>query len=251
MSHFSKSDDTMHEIKKITEDKCIATNTKTNDILSVILKKIENEETVNMKYDAKAKILKDHIYRKRRPVIIGVQVLHGTLNKYHRIFAIKDEDKFDLGMISGSQNNGKEIKTAIHGISICIKLDNDHSYGRQFDDDCILIVQSRKKLTNNEKSKISIPTQIIPKDKEFNTYPAVTMNKLSHALKLKSVYHCVYGKEPMTTNHTKGFSGCLDYLFVSHDIQITHCDKIAILKDNENTNMMLMLALHEYENLLA
>ena len=237
-SHFSNKDDTMYEIKKISNMKCEARNTKTNDTIKVLYKEVNvsNSNDNNISYGAKAKILKDHVYRKRRPVIIGVEVLNGNLKKYDRIIAVKDDsnttknNKLDLGIISEIQDNGTEIEKAKQGSKVCIKLDTEHMYGRQFDHTYHLMVQSRK---NNNDNSISMPTQIIPINDKFQTYPSLKSKKLKHKLKLKSVYYSVYGMEPMTTNHTKGFSGCLDYLFVSIDTKIKQCDKLPVSKEKD------------------
>ena len=119
-SHFSNKDDTMYEIKKISSIECVARNTKTNDVIPVLYQEIEIVNDASSKdghgASAKAKILKEHVYRKRRPVIIGVEVINGNLKKYDRIFAVKDDmngnnnNKLDLGMISEMQDNGTEIE---------------------------------------------------------------------------------------------------------------------------------------------
>eukprot|EP01084_Bolivina_argentea_P104464 187051_1 len=130
------------------------------------------------KYSGVAKILADHIYRKRRPIIIGIEVINGSLKKYDRIFAVKklnSSKKLDLGLLSEIQQNNKELINAKKGDKICIKLDTEHSYGRQFNNEYFLIVQSRRKLNSVYRvgNHINIPIHIIP-----DVYPNLKLNKL-------------------------------------------------------------------------
>ena len=79
------------------------------------------------------------------------------------------------------------------------------------------IKAEKKKMNENniieENKEERSETEVIP----FNEiiFALTKQNKLIHPFKLKSVYRSVHGQSPNTTNHTKKFSGCLDYIFVS------------------------------------
>eukprot|EP01084_Bolivina_argentea_P281510 481651_1 len=63
-----------------------------------------------------------------------------------------------------------------------------------------------------------------------NVCGSVTQKSLSHTLKLISVYNHYYKKEPKFTTHTKGFSDCIDYIFVSENIKISF---VQLISDHE------------------
>ena len=84
-----------------------------------------------------------------------------------------------------------------------------------------------KKEISKENELVKIPFNDI-------VFPCMKDNKLQHPFKLQSAYYSFYGHSPETTNKTKKFSGCLDYIFVSNDkqkLKIINVDKIVSPKE--------------------
>jgi translation initiation factor 5B len=82
------------------------------------------------------KILPQHIFNKKDPIVIGVEVLEGTL-RLGTILSIPQLN-LDVGRVTSIENNHREAQVAKKGLSVAIKITNDGNptlmYGRQFDD---------------------------------------------------------------------------------------------------------------------
>ena len=78
------------------------------------------------------KILPEHIYNKKNPLIFGVDVLEGDLVMNTPLAT----STLTIGKVISIQHNGKDIEVAKKGTSVCIKVDNQETptitYGRQF-----------------------------------------------------------------------------------------------------------------------
>ena len=97
---------------------------------------------------------------------------------------------------------------------------------------------------NSKHKKISMPQDIESDEKkgeldhslviiDEEVFPSLDVSELRHNLQLKSVYSSFYGNEPSTTNHTKQFSGCLDYVFVANVNEIINVDNIKQYNDSQ------------------
>ena len=82
------------------------------------------------------KILPQFIFNKKDPIVIGVEVLEGTL-RLNTLLCIPTLN-IDVGRVTGIENNHREAQKAAKGTSVSIKITNGGNptltYGRQFDD---------------------------------------------------------------------------------------------------------------------
>jgi len=80
-------------------------------------------------------IFPEHIYRKKDPIILGVQVIDGSLHLNTPI-VVKTKGVFvDIGKITSIENNHNAVDIAKKGESVCIRIENTESsvtYGRTF-----------------------------------------------------------------------------------------------------------------------
>ncbi len=82
------------------------------------------------------KILPEHVYNRKGPLIFGVQVEAGTLRIGTPLFI--NENNLYLGNVIGIENNRKPVQTAKTGTQVCIKVEypervdnpNNYSYGK-------------------------------------------------------------------------------------------------------------------------
>jgi translation initiation factor 5B len=83
------------------------------------------------------KVLPHHIFNKKDPIIMGVQVLEGTL-RVGTPLTICSSGFTDIGKVIAIENNQKEVLSAKRGSSVSIKIRNESNpnitYGRHFDD---------------------------------------------------------------------------------------------------------------------
>jgi len=79
------------------------------------------------------KIIESNIFNKKNPLIMGVEVLEGTL---HLGTPLIIESKIYIGKIVGIQVNKQDVKIGKKGQQICVKIDNQSNpgimYGRHF-----------------------------------------------------------------------------------------------------------------------
>ncbi|EJW02616.1 hypothetical protein EDEG_02990, partial [Edhazardia aedis USNM 41457] len=116
---------------------------------------LEKERAMkNVTFPCKLKILKDCVYTKRSPIVIGVEVF-GILKLNTEILSIKEssdqnngdssEDetgKVSLGKVTGIQNNGKVVNIAKTGDKVSIKIetrDTPRVYKKHYDENCFLL----------------------------------------------------------------------------------------------------------------
>ncbi len=82
------------------------------------------------------KILPQFIFNKKDPIVMGVEVLDGTL-RIGTMLTIPGNEMLDIGRVVAIENNRKEVSTAKKGTSVSIKISNEANpnitYGRQFD----------------------------------------------------------------------------------------------------------------------
>ena len=82
------------------------------------------------------KILPQHIFNQKDPIIVGVEVVEGIL-KVGTPLCIPALGGLDVGKVTSIESNGKEQQTAKKGSSVAVKIYNESNptitYGRQFD----------------------------------------------------------------------------------------------------------------------
>merc|ERR1711871_1624123 len=82
------------------------------------------------------KILPQHIFNKKDPIIMGVEVLEGSV-RVGTPLVVPATGFTEVGRIIGIENNRKEVQFAKKGTSVSIKISNESEpnlmYGRQFD----------------------------------------------------------------------------------------------------------------------
>ena len=82
------------------------------------------------------KILPQHIFNKKDPIVMGVEVVDGIL-KLGTPLTVPSTGFVDLGKVVSIENNHKEVQLAKKGMNVAIKITNESNptitYGRQFD----------------------------------------------------------------------------------------------------------------------
>ena len=82
------------------------------------------------------KILPQHIFNTKDPIIVGMEVVEGIL-KVGTPLCIPALDGLNVGKVTSIECNGKEQETARKGTSVAVKIVNETNptitYGRQFD----------------------------------------------------------------------------------------------------------------------
>ena len=81
------------------------------------------------------KIMPQHIFNKKDPIIMGVEILDGTLRLGTPLVASKG--LVDVGKVISIENNRKEVPSAKKGMTVSVKTSNEANptitFGRQFD----------------------------------------------------------------------------------------------------------------------
>jgi translation initiation factor 5B len=82
------------------------------------------------------KIMPQHIFNKKDPIVLGVEVVDGTL-RLGTTLCIPQLEDLVVGTVVNIQNNHRDVTTAKKGMSVAVKISNDSNptlmYGRQFD----------------------------------------------------------------------------------------------------------------------
>jgi translation initiation factor 5B len=82
------------------------------------------------------RILPQHIFNQKDPIIVGVEVVEGIL-KIGTPLCVPSLGGLHVGKVTSIESNGKEQETAKKGSSVAIKIVNETNptitYGRQFD----------------------------------------------------------------------------------------------------------------------
>ena len=82
------------------------------------------------------RILPQHIYNQKDPIIFGVEVVEGIL-KVGTPLCVPALSGLHVGKVTSIEHNGKEQETAKKGTSVAVKIVNEGNptitYGRQFD----------------------------------------------------------------------------------------------------------------------
>jgi translation initiation factor 5B len=107
------------------------------------------------------KILPQHIFNQKDPIIVGVEVLEGIL-KLGTPLCVPSLGGLHVGKVTSIESNGKEQEMARKGTSVAVKIVNEQNptitYGRQFDSTnalySTLTRQSIDALKENFKDKL-------------------------------------------------------------------------------------------------
>lgn len=82
------------------------------------------------------KILPQHVFNQKDPIIVGIEVLEGIL-KVGTPLCVPAIGGLHVGKVTSIESNGREQETARKGASVAIKISNESNpnitYGRQFD----------------------------------------------------------------------------------------------------------------------
>ena len=82
------------------------------------------------------KILPQHIFNQKDPIIVGVEVVEGIL-KVGTPLCVPALGGLHIGKVTSIESNGREQETARKGTSVAVKIVNESNptitYGRQFD----------------------------------------------------------------------------------------------------------------------
>jgi translation initiation factor 5B len=82
------------------------------------------------------KIMPQHIFNKKDPIVFGVEVVEGSL-RLGTMLTIPSIGFLDVGKVTSIENKHKEVNVAKKGASVAVKIVNESNptmtYGRQFD----------------------------------------------------------------------------------------------------------------------
>ena len=82
------------------------------------------------------KILPQHIFNQKNPIIVGAEVVEGIL-KVGTPLCVPAIGGLYVGKVDSIESNGRELETARKGVSVAVKIVNESNptitYGRQFD----------------------------------------------------------------------------------------------------------------------
>ena len=84
-----------------------------------------------------SKILPQHIYNKKDPIIVGVDVMEGILRVGTPLVVRHGDSWLDIGRVASIELNKKQVITASKGDSVAVKIQHKNTehimYGRHFD----------------------------------------------------------------------------------------------------------------------
>ena len=82
------------------------------------------------------KILPQHVFNKKDPIVMGVEVVEGVL-RVGTPLTVPANGFTDIGKVIGIENNHKDVNSAKKGLTVAVKVSNEsnpnQTYGRQFD----------------------------------------------------------------------------------------------------------------------
>ncbi len=108
---------------------------------------------------SKIQILPDHIFRKSKPVVVGVEVLLGILRGKS---ALINKDGKRIGTIQGLQDKGKNVKEADMGMEVAVAIEGP-TIGKQINEGDILYTD----INENEARLLEVKYKSSLKDGEI------------------------------------------------------------------------------------
>lgn len=94
-------------------------------------------------FPCKLRILPQHIFNSRGPIVVGVSVEAGVVKEGTPI-TIPSQEFLDIGVVTGVEANHKQLTEARKGMEVCVKIDSPPGeapkmYGRHFDHTDLLV----------------------------------------------------------------------------------------------------------------
>lgn len=94
-------------------------------------------------FPCKLRILPQHIFNSRSPIVVGVTVEAGVVKEGTPI-AVPSQEFIDIGVVTGIEANHKSLTEARKGMEVCVKIDSPPGeapkmYGRHFDHTDLLV----------------------------------------------------------------------------------------------------------------
>jgi len=89
-------------------------------------------------FPCRMRIIPEYIFNKRDPILLGVEVLEGSL-RLRTPICVPSKEFCDLGRITSIESNHKVVEFAKTGMSVAIKIESENSeqlkaFGRHFDE---------------------------------------------------------------------------------------------------------------------
>ncbi|XP_067042047.1 eukaryotic translation initiation factor 5B-like isoform X2 [Acropora muricata] len=94
-------------------------------------------------FPCKLRILPQHIFNSRSPIVVGVTVEAGVVKEGTPI-AVPSQEFIDIGVVTGIEANHKPLTEARKGMEVCVKIDSPPGeapkmFGRHFDHTDLLV----------------------------------------------------------------------------------------------------------------
>ncbi|EDO38964.1 predicted protein [Nematostella vectensis] len=87
-------------------------------------------------FPCKLRILPQHVYNTRSPIVVGVSIESGVLKEGTPV-CVPSKNFIDIGVVTGIEANHKSLEEARKGMEVCIKIESTGDapklYGRHFD----------------------------------------------------------------------------------------------------------------------
>lgn len=160
------------KIKKDAEEKANETGVQVflNDVIYRLVedygewvqREMEKEKKIDLDKltrPSKIQILPDHIFRKSKPVVVGVEVLLGILRGKS---ALINKDGKKIGTVQGLQDKGKNIKEADMGMEVAVAIEGP-TIGKQINEGDILYTD----INENEARLLEVKYKSSLKDGEI------------------------------------------------------------------------------------
>merc|ERR1712232_2943 len=116
------------------------------DSFTAYMKEIEDQRRTENRAEAVFPVImridKQNVFRKKDPLIMGCDIVEGTLRLGTPI-CLPDKEFLEIGRVAGIENNRKAVETAKKGASVCVKIEQNTAqthitYGRHFDHSSML-----------------------------------------------------------------------------------------------------------------
>ena len=102
------------------------------------VKKLRREQVNDdVVFPSVSRILPQHVYNKKDPIVVGVDILDGVLRVGTPLAVRKGAAWLDVGRVASIELNKKQVVTARKGESVAVKIQHKSTehimYGRHFD----------------------------------------------------------------------------------------------------------------------
>lgn len=107
------------------------------DYMELMKKQRREEVNDDVVFPSICKILPQHVYNKKDPIVVGVDVMDGILRVGTPLVVKHGEGWLDVGRVASIELNKKQVVTAKKGESVAVKIQHKSTehimYGRHFD----------------------------------------------------------------------------------------------------------------------